>query len=172
MRLFFSAVCLSFVVLAAPAGGFAAEKNRDVPNALYLSIEKHAIDWIGGLFGSTKFRETALSDLCDDSRGERIVTPYSYVLVSPYDTVGSGFVCTFTFESWLVIQGYVEPKQLLPFQAARSEGSTWWRAASLVSIAGKIRKFRLDSSPDGKRLILFLDGISFRTPDQDEAKPQ
>lgn len=172
MRLFLSAAVFLFASFCAATDAAAAEAKKDLPNALYLTIEKHALDWIDGLFGSAKFRETALFDLCDDSRGERIVTPYSYVLVSPYDTVGSGFVCTFTFESWLVIQGYVEPKQLLPLHAARSEGSTWWRAASLVSIAGKIRKFRLDSSPDGKRLILFLDGISFRTPDQDEAKPR
>lgn len=172
MRRFLSAASFFLAVFSAAGDIQAAETENDPPNALYLSIEKHALDWIDGLFGSTKFRETALSDMCDDSRGERIVTPYSYVLVSPYDTVGSGFVCTFTFESWLVIQGYVEPKQLLPLHAARSKGSSWWRAASLVSISGKIRKFRLDSSPDGKRLILFLDGISFRTPDQDEAKPR
>lgn len=172
MRLFLSAAFTLFIAACSALGISAAEAKKDLPNALYLSIEKHALDWIDGLFGSAKFRETQLSDLCDDSRGERIVTPYSYVLVSPYDTVGSGFVCTFTFESWLVIQGYVEPAQLLPLHAARSEGSSWWRAASLVSISGKIRKFRLDSYPDGKRLILFLDGISFRTPDQDEAKPR
>ena len=170
MRFFPAAALLFSVALCGSAECFAADSKKDLPNALYLSIEKHALDWIGGLFGSSKFRETALADLCDDSRGERIVTPYSYVLVSPYETVGSGFVCSFTFESWLVIQGYVEPKQLLPLHAARSAGSEWWRAASLVSISGKIRKFRLDSSSDAKRLILFLDGISFRTPDQDAVK--
>lgn len=170
MRFFLSSALCLFAAVFAAADVSAGETKKDLPNTLYLTVEKHALDWIDGLFGSAKFRESALSDLCDESRGERLVTPYSYVLVAPYDTVSSGFVCTFTFESWLVIQGYVEPRQLLPLHAARSEGSSWWRAASLVSISGKIRKFRLDSFPDGKRLILFLDGISFRTPDQDEAE--
>jgi hypothetical protein len=170
MNFFLSAVCV-FLFAFSAAGVCAPAEGKDLPNSLYLSIEKHSLAWIEGLFGSAKVRANELESLCDGSRGSLLITPYSYIMVSPYTTGSIGFVCSFNFESWLVIQGYVENAQLVPLRAARVSGSQWWRSAALVSISGKIRKFRLDSSPDGKRLILFLDGISFRTPDKDTVKP-
>jgi hypothetical protein len=154
------------------AGAAVSDSSRSViPNQLFLSIEKKVLAWEDGLFGSMNFCAADLDRFLDSSRGAIVVSPYSFILVSPYDTGSAGFACTFEYESWLVISGYVPREQVARIRAlSLKEREGWWRSASLVSISGKIRKFRLDSSPDRKRLILFLDGIEFAAPLQDRSK--
>lgn len=162
---FFCILLSASALLAADIPSSASAGS--IPDSCYLAIEKKALAWVDGMFGSTKFCENELSALCDASTGSRIVSPYSYVIVTPYDTGKVSFRCSFVCESWLEIEGYVDRPQFAKLHAAAAGHSGMWRSAALVSISGKIKKFRLDSSSGSKRLILFLDGVEFRTRIQD-----
>ncbi len=115
--------------------------------------------WDDGLFGSRRFHRRELQAYLADRIGRRIATGYDYPLVFPEVLTGRRFRCGFRYGAWLEVRGEIGEAGL----AALSEGglpapSTWWRTPVLISLEGKLKRFRLDDGPP-RVVVIVLDDL-------------
>jgi hypothetical protein len=127
----------------------------------YRDIERLYRKWEAGLFGSRGYYRRKLHSLLVDSIGKGVVTDYNYVQLFPEALHQGRFHCRLEYGSWLIVSGPVDSQSL-----ARAAGEdpalakSAWRSGRLLSIFGKIKKFRLEESPRGVTLV--LDVVRFR----------
>ena len=127
----------------------------------YRDIERLYRKWEAGMFGSRGYYRRKLYSLLVDSIGKGVVTDYNYVHLFPGDLQRGRFHCRLEYGRWLTISGPVD-SQSLARAAGKDPASlrSAWRSGRLVSIFGKIKKFRIEERPRGVTLV--LDVIRFR----------
>ncbi len=114
--------------------------------------------WDDGLFGSRRFYRRELQAHLADCIGRKFATGYDYPLIYPEVLVERRFRCRFRYASWLEVRGEIGADDL----GALSGGglpkpSQWWRGPVLVSLEGKLKRFRLDDGPPRTVVVVLED---------------
>jgi len=135
----------------------SAADKKQTPAERYLGIEKIALKWQEGLFGSTRVHEKALDDYLYNCVGEELELPMDFIMVRPYETGLVTIRCAFAPRTWLDVRGVIGKEDLTRVRGQQQTG--WWRSSIIVGITGKLRKYKIDRTFTERRLILFLDNL-------------
>lgn len=114
--------------------------------------------WDDGLFGSRRFHRRELQAYLAGGVGERIATGYDYPLIYPEVLAERRFRCRFRYGDWLEISGEIDEAGLRALSGGGlPEPSRWWRGPVLVSLEGKLKRFRLDDGPPRRVVVVLGD---------------
>ncbi len=136
----------------------AKEAPQRVKN--YLKLHDMFVKWQDGFFGSRKSSRRLLYMYLVDLIGQEIETGYNYYLVCDGDLENKKVKSKFRDERWLNFHGPVDISELE--NIARKDPTIlkkWWRSKVLVSVSGKIRKFRIGKDRSGDTIELYLTKI-------------
>lgn len=126
----------------------------------YFEIMRLYQDWNDRIFGKAKYGKKMLYRYLVDKIYENVLTEYNHVLISPEAIYRQEVRCKFYGEKWLEIIGTVRKESIMNIVGNDVKKiRRWWRARKLVAVYGEIRKFRLDSDGQGKRIVLYLDDV-------------
>lgn len=161
-RLFLSAL-LAMVCIMSPGrteekiiGG----KTEAGPVVNYYNLKKHYTKWHEGLWGSRTYNKHELEDFLKTLKGKFITTPREFMLLVPESLAEPRVICNFKTCRWLKIYGPLDRKSLdLLVKNNPSLLKNWWRSRKLLSIKGRIRKFRLTRDAGGDIIELWLKEI-------------
>jgi hypothetical protein len=152
VRILSIVVFFVFIQITVPAADM-----EQTPSKRYLEVEKIALKWQEGLFGSTRVHEKALDDYLYECIGKEIELPMDFVMVRPYETGLVTIKCAFAPRTWLDVRGVIEKADLMKISGQQQAG--WWRSSIIVGIKGKIKKYKIDRTFTERRLILFVDNL-------------
>ncbi|HSV95537.1 MAG TPA: hypothetical protein VLM75_01240 [Spirochaetota bacterium] len=114
--------------------------------------------WDDGLFGSRRFYRRELQAHLADGIGRSFATGYDYPLIFPEVLTERRFRCRFRYGSWLEISGEIGTADLGTLSGGDlPKPSQWWRGPVLVSLEGKLRRFRLDDGPPRAVVVVLED---------------
>ncbi len=135
-------------------------KSEAGPVANYYNLKKHYTRWHEGLWGSRTYNEHELEDFLKTLRGKFIATPREFMLLVPESLEKPRVICKFKTCRWLKIYGPLDRKSLeVLVKKNPSLLKNWWRSRKLLSIKGRIRKFRLTRDAGGDIIELWLKEI-------------
>ena len=137
---------------------YASELKEATAN--YLELEKLYIKWRDGLFGSRRYRKRLLVEYLVSKIGSEIITDYNYIVNLLEVENNRRIHCNLIYQRWLRIIGKIEVESAKKLFRNHPELlKEWSRSGTLLSVYGKIRKFRLDRDRRGYVVILYLDNI-------------
>ncbi len=143
----------------APGGLCAMEPSEGVKN--FFLLQKHYQSWHDGYFGSRHYHEGKLRRFLLKLLGKEVTTENDFTLVTPVGNDDRSVVCVFQTYRWLYVHGDLDGESLKNAVgkdfAALSE---WERSRILVSLTGKIKKFKLDWDARGDTIHLYLEKIT------------
>ena len=126
----------------------------------YHKLQNLYIKWNDGLFGSRKYYQNRLKEYLNNLFKKEIQTGFSYILLSPEGAVDKKVHCKVQFGRWLQIYGELDVNSVNKVIGKNKDIlRKWWRTNMLVSISGKVRKYRLDKDPFGDVIKLYLFNI-------------
>ena len=129
----------------------------------YYGLRRAYRLWHEGLFGSRKYNYYRLREYLDALRGKRIATPAEFHLLVPESVARPRVVCVFKTCRWLKIKGRLDRKALVPLiKKDPTLLKRWWRSRRLISVSGRLRKYRLTRDAHGDVIELWLTDMSFR----------
>jgi len=135
-------------------------KSEAGPVANYYNLKKHYTKWHEGLWGSRKYNEHELEDFLKTLKGKFIATPREFMLLVPESLIKPRVICRFKTCRWLKIYGPLDRKRLeVLVKKNPSLLKNWWRSRKLLSIKGRIRKFRLTRDASGDIIEVWLKEI-------------
>lgn len=128
----------------------------------YFKLEKLYIKWRDGLFGSRRYHKRTLVQYLASKIGSEIITDYNYIVSFLEVENKSKIQCNLIHQRWLRIRGKIEVESAKKFFKNYPELlNEWAKSGTLLSIYGKIRKFKLESDKRGYYVLLYLDNIHF-----------
>lgn len=130
----------------------------------YKELESLFRKWDDGFCGSRKFYKNKLREYLYGKIRQGIVTDYNYMFVFPevLDVYTPKFYCRLRYGRWLHIAGPIDPESFKSLIGDdRSVVRKWWRSKRLLSLYGKIVRFKLEER-DKRSVILYFDSIKFR----------
>ncbi|HNU92067.1 MAG TPA: hypothetical protein PKO25_09355 [Spirochaetota bacterium] len=133
--------------------GAASEARR-----IHERMETLFRNWDRGLFGSRRFHRRELESFLAARVGQKIATGFDYPLVHPEALSAGSFRCGFRYGAWLEVRGEMSEADLRALAGGEaSRPSRWWRLPLLVSLEGRLRRFRLDDGPPRTVIIVLED---------------
>jgi hypothetical protein len=158
------ALCIMLMLFSGGRGdGGDPLFSRELPPGLdkYLQLYRLYEKWHAGLFGSRKFHEYFLKEYLRSLIGQEIRTDYDYHLLSPADPEDLKVACNLEQCRWLYLFGEIKAESL---RDAVNKDSTvlrsWWRRTILLSVSGRVKKFRLGKDPRGDTIELYLEDMT------------
>ena len=132
----------------------------------YLKLRKIYSKWKEGLFGSRKYNERLLKEFLHNLIYKEIKTDYSYAFASPYGARDRDIKCRFSYCQWLIFHGKIDLKGLEKIlNNDKTAIKRWWRSKKLLSVSGKVMKFRLGRNRYGDTVEIYLEKIVLSLPE-------
>jgi hypothetical protein len=150
---------LLFFSITLTTGIYLLDAAEDkTPAVIYLGIERKALLWYEGLFGSGNFYRRELTQFLEDHIGDEIEIDCTHILNKPLDYGLVGYSFDLSITPWLQVRGVVA-KDDLDRIFSDKKNQDWWRHLVIVGVKGKIKRYYFDTRDSGKQLILFLDNM-------------
>ncbi len=147
------------ILLVINFNAFAELNKENNSQFLYRKLSRLYVKWDEGLYGSRNFYKWEIIRLLRDSYGKEIISGYDFILIKPYEVGKQKFICKFWYGQWLQLRGIVSKKNLLKIVIKNNKKTRWWRSSVLVAIKGRIRKFYLNRTKNGRCIIIHLDKL-------------
>ena len=149
---------LAFICPGTRMGSAVASGEKAMQN--FLELERLHAGWSEDVFGKGPYYRRVLYYYLVDKIGEEILTDYSYVLISPESIYRREVRCTLSYGRWLKIIGNIEVANIKNIIGDDIQVlKRWWRSGRLLSIQGRIVRFRIEDDEWGKSVILHLKNI-------------
>jgi len=154
------------IVLFSLAAGYrdnCLPQDISEPRKNYYRLEELYTKWNEGLFGSRKYYGRLLEHYLNGIIGKVIETDYDYLLLSPEVAADGGVRCIVQYDQWLTLHGVINGESLK--EAVGSDKGLmkrWWRSGILLSISGKVRKFRIDTLHDRGGVDIYFHSMDIR----------
>jgi hypothetical protein len=142
----------------ATGGLCAMEPSVGIKN--FFLLQKHYQSWHDGYFGSRHYHEGKLRAFLLNLLGREVTTENDFTLVSPEGNDDRNVVCVFQTYRWLYVHGDLDVESLKN-AVGKDYGvrGDWERNRILVSLAGKVKNFKLDWDAHGDTVHLYLEKI-------------
>lgn len=153
-----------FIVVLIILGIFTIEFSKisvadeKDPVLVYIGMEKLALLWYEGLFGSGKFYQKELSAYIDDHIGDQIEIECNQMVRQPLEYGRVGYSFELSLKPWLQVRGIVSKSDLEKL-IGEKKNKYWWQHSLLIGVKGRIRRYYIDTRDSGKQLVLFLDNM-------------
>ncbi|MCP4138360.1 MAG: hypothetical protein GY754_45785 [bacterium] len=150
-----------FIVLLAPLWeGGAEEKELSEGFKNYYMLEGIFNKWQDGFFGSKTHHRKSLHWQLVNLLGKPIQTPHNYIMVSPEGLFEKKMRCKLRYDRWLYIHGKLDIESVKKIIGKDSNIiKQWWRTTRLVSLSGKLRKFRFGRDKFGDTVELYFYSV-------------
>ncbi len=139
---------------------------------LYVNLHSLYVRWSDNNYGSGKYYRKAIYSFLLDSLGSSITTDYDFILAYPYEMANNKVGSKFLISDWLIISCQIPPEDLFnQYKSKKENPGKFWNNKLLISISGKITKFRLIDDNDltdnrkDNRIVLYLDDVVIKTAD-------
>lgn len=124
-------------------------------------IELHSLymKWSSGLFGSRKYYRQKVYMHLMTLLDKYIKTGYDYYLESPEAVYDTRLRFVFYNGNWLYIEGNANKESIKEIVGDNPEMLLhWWRTRRLLSVSGRIRRYRIDDWD--RKIYVFLDDMA------------
>jgi len=146
---------------SASPGLTAAEISPGLKN--YYQLREMYSKWREGLFGSRKANERLLRMFLVDLLYKEFETEPDYFLVSPDGILDKRVTCKFRYGKWLYIHGEVDVQHIKDLVEGDPDLlKTWWRSTNLLSVSGRMRRFRFGKDRYRDTIDLWLDKVKVK----------
>ena len=143
-------------ILCLPAA-FAENDKKETTN--FIELHSLYLKWSSGLFGSRKYYRQKMYMHLMSLLDQYIKTGYDYYLESPEAVYDTRLRFVLFNGNWLYIEGNVNKESIKKITGDNPEMLLhWWRTRKLLSVSGKIRRYRIDDWD--RKIHVFLDDMS------------
>ncbi|HPJ36889.1 MAG TPA: hypothetical protein PLT75_00450 [Spirochaetota bacterium] len=136
---------------------FAETNKKETAN--FIELHSLYLKWSSGLFGSRKYYRQKMYMHLMDLLDKYIKTGFDYYLESPEAVYDTRLRFVFYNGNWLYIEGEANKESIKKITGKNPEILLhWWRSRKLLSVSGKIRRYRIDDWD--RKIHVFLDDMS------------
>ncbi|HPQ51944.1 MAG TPA: hypothetical protein PK253_01745 [Spirochaetota bacterium] len=136
---------------------FAETNKKETAN--FIELHSLYLKWSSGLFGSRKYYRQKMYMHLMDLLDKYIKTGFDYYLESPEAVYDTRLRFVFYNGNWLYIEGEANKESIKKITGNNPEMLLhWWRSRKLLSVSGKIRRYRIDDWD--RKIHVFLDDMS------------
>jgi hypothetical protein len=149
----------------------AAAYAESDDSARFIALHEHYLNWRDGLFGSRGYHRRVLYDHLVGLLGKSVKTGYDYYLESPVKADDTRLRFVLFHGSWLFLDGKVSKESIR--EVVGDDPSillSWWRSRKLLSVSGKIKRFRIDDWE--RKIFISLDDVRVAARGGDEMRPE
>lgn len=152
--------------MSLPSAAYAESDD----SARFIALHEHYLNWRDGLFGSRSYNRRVLNDHLVGLLGKSVKTGYDYYLESPVKADDTRLRFVLFHGSWLYLDGKVSKESIR--EAVGDDPSillSWWRSRKLLSVSGRIKRFRIDDWE--RKIYIVLDDVRVAARGGDERRP-
>jgi len=136
---------------------FAENNKKETAN--FIELHSLYLKWSSGLFGSRQYYRQKMYMHLMDLLDKYIKTGFDYYLESPEAVYDTRLRFVFYNGNWLYIEGEANKESIKKITGNNPEMLLhWWRSRKLLSVSGKIRRYRIDDWD--RKIHVFLDDMS------------
>lgn len=153
--------------MALPSDAYAESDD----SARFIALHEHYLNWRDGLFGSRGYHRRVLNDHLVGLLGKSVKTGYDYYLESPVKADNTRLRFVLFHGSWLYLDGKVSKESIR--EVVGDDPSillSWWRSRKLLSVSGRIKRFRIDDWE--RKIYIILDDVRVAARGGDERRSE
>ncbi|PKL38111.1 MAG: hypothetical protein CVV44_13165 [Spirochaetae bacterium HGW-Spirochaetae-1] len=155
-------ISLVLALLMTPVFAGVSQDFSAGDNALtnYFTLMTIYGKWREGLFGSRKYYERELWIFLTDLIHKEIETESDFILVFPESLQEKRVTCIFKYSRWLYFHGEIAVDALAPIIKKDPDLlKKWWRSGTLVTVSGRVKKFRIGRDTYGNTINIWLEKV-------------